>query len=86
MPTVLFSLGWRFFFYSNEGKEPIHVHCQKAEKEAKFWLDRENYEVIEAFTHRMSPADIRTVKKLIYVHFEDLEQAWDEFERRRRQP
>jgi hypothetical protein len=84
MPTVLFSMGWRFFFYANEGNEPIHVHCQKAEKEAKFWLDRENYEAIEDFSYRMSPADIRTVKKLIYVHFEDLEREWDEFERRRR--
>ena len=85
MPTVLFSRGWRFFFYANEGNEPIHVHCQKAEKEVKFWLDRENYEASVAFTHRMSPADIRTVKKLIYAHFDDLEEAWDEFERRRKQ-
>ncbi|MFH1006943.1 MAG: DUF4160 domain-containing protein [Candidatus Latescibacterota bacterium] len=20
-------LGWRVYFYSNEGDEPIHVHC-----------------------------------------------------------
>jgi hypothetical protein len=30
MPTVLFIDGWRLFFYSNEGKEPIHIHAGKA--------------------------------------------------------
>lgn len=27
-----------FFFYSNEGSEPPHIHVQTAEKYAKFWL------------------------------------------------
>jgi len=38
MPTVLRVGGYRFFFYSNEGSEPPHIHVQKAEKYAKFWL------------------------------------------------
>ncbi len=29
MPTILMILGWRLFFYSNEGQEPIHVHCRE---------------------------------------------------------
>jgi hypothetical protein len=33
MPTVLYIMGWRFFFYADEGNEPIHIHCKKAEKE-----------------------------------------------------
>ncbi len=36
MPTVLRVDGFRFFFYSNEGNEPAHIHVQKAEKYAKF--------------------------------------------------
>lgn len=31
MPTVLYFYGWRFFFYSNEGNEPIHIHAEKGE-------------------------------------------------------
>ncbi len=27
MPTILFIYGWRLFFYSNEGTEPIHIHA-----------------------------------------------------------
>lgn len=29
MPTILFIYGWRIFFYSNEGNEPIHVQQKK---------------------------------------------------------
>ncbi len=36
MPTVIFLFGWRFFFYSDEGNEPMHIHCEKGEKEPKF--------------------------------------------------
>jgi len=49
MPTILLLHGWRFFFYSNENNEPIHIHCQKAEKECKYWLDLENYDINEAY-------------------------------------
>jgi len=46
-------MGWRFFFYANEGNEPIHIHCQKAEKECKYWIDRENFSVDEAYSYNM---------------------------------
>ncbi|MEQ8955495.1 MAG: DUF4160 domain-containing protein [Gammaproteobacteria bacterium] len=36
MPTILLQAGWRVFFYSNEGDEPIHVHFRKGEIECKF--------------------------------------------------
>lgn len=39
MPTVLKIHGFRFFFFSNEGNEPIHIHIEKADCYAKFWLD-----------------------------------------------
>jgi len=39
MPTVLFVKGYRFFFFSNERNEPIHIHIEKAECYAKFWIE-----------------------------------------------
>ena len=33
MPTVLTTQGFRFFFYSNENDEPVHVHVSKADAE-----------------------------------------------------
>lgn len=39
MPTVLRWNGYRFYFFSNEGFEPPHVHVDKAGSTAKFWLE-----------------------------------------------
>jgi len=47
-------LSWRFFFYANERSELIHVHCRKADAEAKYWLDIQGFETIEAHAYNMS--------------------------------
>jgi hypothetical protein len=39
MPTVLRSGPYRFFFYTGDGGEPPHVHVERDDCEAKFWLD-----------------------------------------------
>ncbi len=83
MPTVLFINGWRFFFYANERDEPIHIHCRKAEKECKYWLDPENFDVKEAYTFNMNSKDKRQVKKMIFEYFETIESEWNQFEERR---
>ena len=38
MPTVLRSGPYRLFFYSSDRSEPSHVHVEREEKRAKFWL------------------------------------------------
>jgi meiotically up-regulated gene 157 (Mug157) protein len=84
MPTILLLLGWRIFFYANEGDEPAHVHCRKGAKECKYWLDRANFDLEEAYAYNLSSGDRREIKKIIFEHFEYIEQQWDEFQRRRR--
>jgi hypothetical protein len=76
MPTVLYILGWRFFFYSNEGNEPIHIHAEKSDMECKYWLIVEEVEIKEAFAHNLNPAAKREVKKIIYQHFDLFTDAW----------
>ncbi|MBO9684061.1 MAG: DUF4160 domain-containing protein [Flavisolibacter sp.] len=39
MPTLLNEKGFRFFFYSNENSEPIHIHVKKGQAEGKIWLE-----------------------------------------------
>ncbi len=39
MPTVLLINGFRFFFYSNENNEPVHVHVTKGNADGKIWLE-----------------------------------------------
>ncbi|MFP5468662.1 MAG: DUF4160 domain-containing protein [Alphaproteobacteria bacterium] len=31
--------GYRFYYFSNEGSEPPHIHIDKDHKTVKFWLD-----------------------------------------------
>lgn len=39
MPTALQYGPYRFFFYSADRDEPPHVHVERDDLEAKFWLD-----------------------------------------------
>lgn len=39
MPEIFRTEGFVFFFYSNEGSEPRHVHVRKAGGFCKFWID-----------------------------------------------
>ncbi len=79
MPTVLYIFGWRFFFYSNEGSEPIHVHAEKGDMECKYWLQVDEVEIKEAFSYNLTPAAKREVKKIIYQNFDVFVLAWNEF-------
>jgi len=36
---VLLAEGCRFFFFSNEGTEPPHIHIERGDGYAKFWLE-----------------------------------------------
>ncbi|HET9305930.1 MAG TPA: DUF4160 domain-containing protein [Candidatus Sulfotelmatobacter sp.] len=40
MPTVLRSGPYRFYFYSHEPNEPPHIHVDRDDLSAKFWLNR----------------------------------------------
>jgi hypothetical protein len=75
-------MGWRFFFYSNEKNEPLHIHCQKAEKECKYWLDINNFALEEAYSYNMNNKDKREVKKIIFEYFEFIENEWNRFQKR----
>jgi hypothetical protein len=83
MPTVLVLLGWRLFFYANEGNEPIHIHCKSGDKECKFWIDVENFDIQEAFALNLSPRDKRQIRKIIFEHFDYIVDQWQEFQNRR---
>ena len=76
MPTILLLHGWRFFFYSNEGNEPMHIHAEKAERECKYWLDADAFEIRQAFAHNLSPRDTREVRQIIFQNFDYLVAEW----------
>lgn len=61
MPTVLRIGRFRFFFYSNEGQEPPHIHVQAGSDEAKFWLDP----ISLATNHGFHGRELSEVRQLV---------------------
>ncbi len=51
--------------------------------ECKYWLDRQRFDLEEAFAYNLSPKETGRIGKIIYDHFEYIEEQWDEFQRRR---
>ena len=83
MPTILVLMGWRLFFYANEGNEPMHVHCRKGNMECKYWIDEEAFDIQEAYSFWLSPRDKKQIRKIIFEHFEYIVEQWREFQERR---
>ena len=76
MPTILLVKGWRIFFYSNEGNEPMHVHARKGDAECKFWIYAERFEIEEDFANVLKPQLRREIRQIIFEHFEEICAAW----------
>jgi hypothetical protein len=64
MPTVLRIGSYRFHFYSDEGKEPPHIHIETPEGECKFWLEP----IRLARNKGISPLVLRIIEKLVYLN------------------
>ena len=74
MPTVLRVDGFRFFFFSNEGREPMHIHVEQAERYAKFWLDPLSLAANTGFRSR----ELTQLLGLIERHRPLFEEKWNE--------
>jgi hypothetical protein len=74
MPTVLRVGRFRFFFYSNEGLEPPHVHIRAGEDEAKFWLNP----IALAASHGFNGRELSDIERLVEQHLVEFLEAWDE--------
>ena len=75
MPTVFYLKGYRFFFYSNENDEPVHIHVEKAEASAKFWLEPK---LTEAFSYGFTGKQRKEINGIIAEHINEFKQAWYE--------
>ncbi|HZE58372.1 MAG TPA: DUF4160 domain-containing protein [Chthoniobacterales bacterium] len=74
MPEILRIAGFRFFFFSREGREPRHVHVEQAERYAKFWL--EPIQLAESSGFR--GAELRELHSLVAQNRDKFILAWDE--------
>lgn len=75
MPTLLRKNGFRFFFYSGEGKGPSHVHVTGRGGEMKIWLQP----VKIAWYFRLSPRDRSDVLQIIMENLIFFRDKWSEW-------
>jgi hypothetical protein len=73
MPTVLRSGGYRFFFYSLEGSEPPHIHVEKDDAVAKFWLNPVSLALSRGFRSH----ELNGVQTLVTEHRSEFLEAWN---------
>jgi hypothetical protein len=76
MPTLLLLYGFRFFFYSNEGNEPPHVHVTKGDAYGKVWLDPE---IVVAYMVAFSTSEQKQIIEVIKGHSEEFKTKWNEY-------
>lgn len=75
MPTVYRSGPYRFFFYSGDRNEPPHVHVERDDCEAKFWLDPVRLEG----SHGFGASEISRIEQLVRGQEQAIVDSWNEF-------
>lgn len=78
MPTVLREHGFAFYFFSEEGGEPPHVHADKGDGTVKFWLQPVRVAVSEG----LKPAELRQALDIAEAHQAYLTERWHEYFKR----
>ncbi|MBI1899735.1 MAG: DUF4160 domain-containing protein [Planctomycetia bacterium] len=72
MPTILRTGPYRFYFWSHELNEPPHIHVDRDDCTAKFWLQP----VALARSTGFPAHELRRIQALIQQHHEKLREAW----------
>src|SRR5438105_4676750 len=76
MPTALRLGPYRFYFYSYDCSEPRHMHADRENQSAKFWLDPD---VLLEANHGYGRKELRDIERIVRENLELLKNEWDEF-------
>lgn len=74
MPVVLLVEGFRFFFFTNGGTEPPHIHVERGDGYAKFWLDP----VDLADAKYLKNQELKRARLLVIQHHDEFLERWHE--------
>ncbi len=75
MPTVLRTGPYRFFFYSADRAEPPHVHVERDDNVAKFWLSPVRLQESGGFGR----AELSRLESLVKDNAEPVLRAWHDY-------
>lgn len=76
MPTALRAGPYRFYFYANDRDEPRHMHVERDNRVAKFWLAPTRLQS----SGGMRDLEIRRIARIIDDNEDALVEAWDGFD------
>ena len=74
-PNIHREKGYRFFFFSEEGLEPPHIHVEKAGKVAKIWLDPISVAKNYGFTNK----EMKYILSVVREHQKEFLERWNEY-------
>jgi len=66
---------YRFFFYAGDRDEPFHIHVERDDKVARFWLDPIRLSRSGGFNR----SEIGRIHKLIEKNSNKIEEAWNDY-------
>ena len=75
MPKVADVGPYRLFFYSNERGEPPHVHVERDENLAKYWLKPARLASNDGFGAR----ELRDIQRIVTENEKLCEDRWNDF-------
>lgn len=75
MPTVLRIGPYRFFFFAGDRDEPKHVHIERDNNLAKFWLSPVILQTSGGFSRR----EVMRIKTLVESNRDLLARSWNEY-------
>jgi len=75
VPTIITKGPYRLFFYASDRNEPHHVHVERDDMIAKFWL----YPVRISSSFGFSRIELTKIHKMIEENEGLLMEAWNEY-------
>ena len=75
MPTIDNVGPYRFFFYSSDRGEPPHVHVERENHKAKFWLDPVRLETSGGFAR----TEINRIQRIVEEKRVAYLEKWNEY-------
>jgi hypothetical protein len=73
MPTITHVKGYRLFFVSFDGTEPMHVHVRKENRSAKVWVESPAFAWSDFADHQNSE-----ILRIVEENRELIQRKWNE--------
>lgn len=82
LPSLFLIGGYRVYFWSNEGNEPVHVHMSRGKPTAnstKVWLTRSGGCILASNASRIPASDLNELLQVIAAQHAYICEKWKSF-------